>query len=172
MPQGDGGSVALTSIVTMSEKVLSCCLEHGWTLSVAESCTGGLVGGCLTAIPGSSASFLGGVIAYSNEVKTGLVGVSPELIHSQGAVSEKTALAMALGVVKATGADCGISVTGIAGPEGGTPEKPVGTVWFAVVCPTGKLTRSFHFPGSREDVRERSVQTALELFLEVLDEGD
>ena len=91
---------------------------------------------------------------------------------SNSATLEEAALAMAIGVVEATGADCGISVTGIAGPEGGTPEKPVGTVWFAVVCPIGRLTRSFHFPGSREDVREQSVQTALELFLEILDEGD
>lgn len=149
-----------------SEKVLACCVQNDWTLSVVESCTGGLLGGCLTAIPGSSAYFLGGVIAYSNSVKSGLVGVEPDTIRLKGAVSGETALAMARGVTKATGADCGISITGIAGPDGGTPEKPVGTVWFAIVWPDGEISRSYLFSGGRGMVREKAVQAALDLFLE------
>jgi PncC family amidohydrolase len=149
-----------------SEKVMAYCLENNWTLSVAESCTGGLLGGCLTAVPGSSAFFLGGVIAYSNDVKSALVEVPPETIRLKGAVSGETALAMARGVTEATGADCGISVTGIAGPGGGSPEKPVGTVWFAVVWPHGEISRSYLFSGERREVREQAVQTALDLFLE------
>ena len=133
--------------------------------SLVTGCSG-LLGGCLTSVPGSSDCFLGGVIAYSNAVKSGLTGVSPDTILSHGAVSRETALAMARGVVTVTGAECGISITGIAGPGGGAPDKPVGTVWFAVVFPSGELSRSFEFPGTREQVRERSVMTALELFLE------
>lgn len=161
----------MTSMAATSEKILSVCREREWTLSVAESCTGGLIGGCLTAIPGSSACFIGGVIAYSNGLKTGLIGVSPDIIRLKGAVSEEAALAMARGVVKATGADCGISVTGIAGPDGGTPEKPVGTVWLAVVWPSGEMSRSCRFPGERAEVREQTVRAALELTLEVLNQG-
>jgi nicotinamide-nucleotide amidase len=158
-------------MIATPENVISCCLERGRTIAVAESCTGGLVGGCLTAIPGSSACFLGGIIAYSNDLKKGLLGVSPEIIDAEGAVSEETALAMARGVVEATGADCGISITGIAGPDGGTDEKPVGTVCFAVVHPSGESTRIFRFPGNREQVREQSVQAALELLIEALNQG-
>jgi PncC family amidohydrolase len=152
-----------------AERVFMECRDRGWSLSVAESCTGGLVGGCLTSIPGSSRFFLGGVIAYSNGLKMQLLGVPAGTIDSKGAVSEETALAMARGVVALTGADCGISVTGVAGPEGGTPEKPVGTVWFAVVSPLGEVTRSHRFPGGRKEVRRRSIEAALDLFLEALD---
>ena len=162
----------MTASDETSQKVLQECRKRGWSLSVAESCTGGLVAGCLTAIPGSSRFFLGGVIAYSNRLKTGLLGVPSEIIDSQGAVSEETALAMARGLVKVTGADCGISVTGVAGPGGGTPGKPVGTVWFAVVSPVLELSRSYRFHGERDEVRNRSVQAALELFLEALDLGN
>ena len=159
----------MTGSHEVAGRVLQECVRRGWSLSVAESCTGGLVGGCLTIIPGSSNVFLGGVIAYSNGLKTRLLGVPSEVIDSRGAVSEETALAMARGVVNATRADCGISVTGVAGPDGGTPEKPVGTVWFAVVSPLGELSRSYLFQGEREEVRRRSVRAALELFLEALD---
>jgi len=154
-----------------SERVRELCAENGWTLSVAESCTGGLLGGCLTAAPGSSAYFLGGVIAYSNSVKSGLLGVPSETVRLEGAVSGETALAMARGVARITGADAGISITGIAGPDGGSPGKPVGTVWFAVVCPNGQTVRSFLFPGEREEVREQAVQTAIDLFLELAGQG-
>jgi len=161
----------LTPISDASESVLACCLERDWTLAVAESCTGGLLGGSLTAIPGSSASFIGGVIAYSNAVKTGLLGVPREIIRSKGAVSEEAALGMAWGVARVTGADCGISITGIAGPDGGTPEKPVGTVWFAVIWPSGEISRLYRFPGQRAKVREQAVQAALDLFLEAVNKG-
>lgn len=153
------------------EKVLARCVENNWTLCVAESCTGGLLGGYLTGVPGSSASFLGGVIAYSNSVKSDVLGVPPETIRSRGAVSGETALAMARGAVRVTGADCAISVTGIAGPEGGTPDKPVGTVWFSVVWPSGEISRSYLFPGPRNEVRKQAVDTAMDLFLETTAQG-
>ena len=135
---------------------------------MAESCTGGLLGGCLTAVPGSSDVFVGGVIAYSNAVKAQLLGVGPEVLRKKGAVSEETAVAMARGVAKATGSDCGVSVTGVAGPAGGTGEKPVGTVWFGAVSPGKELTRLARFDGDRERVREQSVLAALELILELV----
>jgi PncC family amidohydrolase len=122
-------------------------------------------------VPGSSRVFIGGVIAYSNEMKKTLLDVPEEILGSKGAVSEEAALAMAQGVVNATGSDCGISVTGVAGPGGGSPEKPAGTVWFAVASPLGGLSRSYLFQGEREEVREKSVQTALELVLEVFMRG-
>jgi len=161
----------LTGSDEKARRVLQECAGRGWSLSVAESCTGGLVGGCLTSIPGSSNVFLGGVIAYSNWLKIRLLGVPSEIIDARGAVSEETALAMARGAVNLTGADCGISVTGIAGPDGGTPEKPVGTVWFAVVSPLAEVSRSYLFQGEREEVRRWSVRAALDLFLEALDRG-
>ena len=166
----DGDTVFLMS-PDKPEKVLARCVRNNWTLSVAESCTGGLLGGCLTAVPGSSAFFLGGVIAYANSVKSGILSVPEDTIRLKGAVSSETALAMARGVTRATGSDCGISVTGIAGPEGGTPDKPVGTVWFAVVWPDGEASRSHRFPGSRDQVREQAVRTALDLFLETAVQG-
>ncbi len=158
----------MTASKKTAAKVLEWCSRRGWSLSVAESCTGGLVGGCLTAIPGSSAVFVGGVIAYSNAVKENLLGVPPEVLHSKGAVSEETALAMARGVAKIFGSECGISVTGVAGPSGGTGEKPVGTVWFGAVSPGHELSRLGHFGGTRDHIREKSVQAALELILELL----
>lgn len=169
--QGIGGVVLLISTLKASEKVLACCVENNWTLSVAESCTGGLLGGCLTATPGSSVFFLGGVIAYSNSLKTGLIMVPPETIRLKGAVSSDTAAAMARGVVRVTGSDCGISITGIAGPDGGTPDKPVGTVWFTVVWPGGEMSRSYQFTGNRDKVREQAVQSAMDLFLEAVGQG-
>ncbi|MGE0442609.1 MAG: competence/damage-inducible protein A [Gemmatimonadales bacterium] len=137
------------------------------TLAVAESCTGGLVGGRVTAVPGSSDVFLGGVIAYANELKTGLLGVREDTIGSHGAVSEAVAREMALGVRARSGADVAVSVTGIAGPGGGSAEKPVGLVWFAFAGPEGfagadgVAVERVMFPGSREDVRGRAAQTAL-----------
>lgn len=158
----------MTGSKETAAKVLKWCGRRRWSLSVAESCTGGLVGGCLTAVPGSSAVFIGGVIAYSNAAKERLLGVPPEILHLRGAVSEETAIAMARGVVKITGSECGVSVTGVAGPGGGTREKPVGTVWFGAVSPRKELSRLGRFDGSRDHVREQSVQAALELVLELV----
>ena len=159
----------MKGIRKIASDVLRECSGRGWSLAVAESCTGGLLGGSLTAIPGSSEVFVGGVIAYSNSLKSRLLGVPAQTLELKGAVSEETAVAMARGIRTITGADCGISVTGVAGPTGGTDEKPAGTVWFAVGSPAGEITRGYWFAGGRGAVREQSVQVALELVLEVMD---
>ena len=144
-------------------------LEHarraGLSLGSAESCTGGLVGGRLTDVPGSSDVFAGGVICYSNRLKVELLGVPPDLLAEHGAVSEASARAMAEGARTRMGVDVAVSVTGIAGPGGGTPEKPVGTVWFAVASPGATETRRIVFLGSRREIRDRAAQTALFLVL-------
>jgi len=139
-------------------------LEKKLTVAVAESCTGGLLAGALTAVPGVSAAFLLGAVTYSNEAKTRLLGVPAELIEEKGAVSEEVADAMASGVRKLAGADIAVAVTGIAGPDGGTAEKPVGTVCFAVATSSGVEHETRRFPpASREGVRGRSVNVALAL---------
>jgi nicotinamide-nucleotide amidase len=142
--------------------VLEKCRVSRLTLAVAESCTGGLLGERLTNVPGSSDVFLGGVTAYHNEVKRNLLGVRAEDIDRYGAVSEAVALQMATGVRDKLGADVGVSVTGIAGPGGGTPEKPVGLVWIAVHGSEVKARR-FHVGGDRAEIRQRAAQAALEM---------
>jgi nicotinamide-nucleotide amidase len=144
-------------------------LLAGRTIAVAESCTGGLLAARLTERPGSSGCFVGGVVAYSNEAKIDLVGVDATLIERVGAVSSEVAEALAEGAVERFGADYGIGVTGIAGPDGGTEEKPVGTVCFSVVGSDGaRLTRSARLPGGRSDVRERSTTVSLHLVRRLL----
>jgi len=133
------------------------------TLAVAESCTGGLLSERLTRVPGSSNYFLGGVVCYSNELKTKLVGVPTELIKQNGAVSKPVAQALAEGIRKHTGASLGIGITGVAGPGGGTLDKPVGMVFIALADERGTQIREFHFPGDRERVRQWSTQMALEV---------
>ena len=133
------------------------------TVSVAESCTGGLVAERLTRVAGSSNFFLGGVVCYSNELKTRFVGVPSEMIAAEGAVSKPVAQALAEGVRRRTGASIGIGITGIAGPSGGTPEKPVGLVFIALADERSTEVRSFQFPGDRERVRTWSSVAALEM---------
>jgi nicotinamide-nucleotide amidase len=142
--------------------VLELCRERSLSIATAESCTGGLIGERLTAVPGSSDVFLGGVVAYSNEVKESMLDVPAELIRADGAVSESVARAMASGARKRIGADVGIAVTGIAGPGGGTEGKPVGTVWIAVQM--GEQVRTFGrvYIGDRGEVRARAAQAALD----------
>ena len=135
---------------------------QGKTLAVAESCTGGLVGEKLTRVPGSSAYFLGGVIAYSNEAKTSLLGVSEELLGQHGAVSNEVACAMAEGVRERFGADLGVSTTGISGPDGGTDAKPVGLVSIGIAWEGGSHVDSFVFPLDRERHRQLSAQVGLD----------
>lgn len=135
-------------------------------LVVAESCTGGLISKYLTDLPGSSRVFWGGFLSYSNEAKTRLLGVGGLLLAAEGAVSEPVVRAMAEGAVAASGADVGVAVSGIAGPEGGSPDKPVGTVWIAVaVKGNGCDARLFTFTGTRDMVRRRSAVAAM-LFAE------
>jgi nicotinamide-nucleotide amidase len=134
------------------------------TIAVAESCTGGLLLSRLTDVPGSSSYVRGGVVAYSNDLKVDLAGVTPALIESVGAVSEPVATALAEGIRARTGAHIGVGVTGIAGPSGGTPQKPVGTVVVAVVAPEGYArVRTFSFPGVRAQVKFQATQAALDM---------
>ncbi len=142
--------------------VLAECAARQATIAVAESCTGGMLGARLTAIPGSSAVLQGGVIAYANDVKTRELGVSAELIASEGAVSERAARAMATGVRLRFGTTIGIGITGVAGPGGGTPDKPVGTVWVAVDLDGEVHAVRAVLPGDRQEIRYRSAQLALD----------
>ncbi len=152
---------------TVDEQVAK--LLVGRSVAVAESCTGGLLAARLTERPGSSAYFAGGVVAYSNEAKSDLVGVDPGLIERVGAVSEEVAEGLADGAMERFSADFGIGLTGIAGPGGGTEEKPIGLVWFSVVSRSGvRLTRSTRLPGSRSDIRERSTTVAMHLLRRLL----
>jgi nicotinamide-nucleotide amidase len=132
-------------------------------LAVAESCTGGMLGQRITAVPGSSAVFVGGIIAYSNEVKTRELGIAEMVLREHGAVSEAVVREMVRGVTTRFGVEAGIAITGIAGPDGGTAEKPVGTVWIAAALgPEIKSVRR-QFLGSRQEVRARSAQAGLDL---------
>lgn len=135
---------------------------RGWTLSTAESCTGGGIGHALTTLSGSSAWFEGGVICYANGVKNRLLHVPEVLLNKYGAVSEQVAVAMARGVRQLLDTDISVAVTGIAGPGGATPEKPVGTVWIAWGTGQETAARHFHFAGDRDQIREQTVTQALQ----------
>ncbi|MGQ9817860.1 MAG: CinA family protein [bacterium] len=140
--------------------------KNGLSLSVCESCTGGMLGSVITEVPGSSKYFKGGIIAYSNEVKRGVVGVKTKTLRKFGAVSEQTAQQMAQGVRRIIKTDIGISITGIAGPAGGTRGKPVGTVFIGIA--DNKKTRiyKFHFKGNRNQIRKRVCIQALKLLVD------
>jgi PncC family amidohydrolase len=138
------------------------------TLAVAESCTGGLLGGGVTSVAGSSSYFRGGVIAYDNGVKRDILGVPAETLERYGAVSAPVAEAMAAGAAKLFGCDCAMSVSGIAGPGGGTAEKPVGLVFVGVFRRGEARSRRFVFDGDREAVRGQSVKAAVECLIEAL----
>lgn len=142
--------------------VLNRCRERGVRLAVAESCTGGLLGARLTTIAGSSDVFLGGVISYSNDAKRQQLGVAAESLQRWGAVSEQVAVEMAAGARERFEADIGVAITGIAGPGGGSPEKPVGTVWTAVDSADQQVARVTRFGGDREEIRVRAAQGALD----------
>lgn len=140
----------------------------GMSLSVAESCTGGMIGSFITELNGSSDYFVGGCIAYSNDIKNKILNVDEDSLARMGAVSGYTAGEMAKGVRLAFGSDIGISVTGIAGPEGGTLDKPVGTVWMGFSCKDKTCTQHNVFEGDREEVRLKTVKTVLNLLRERL----
>jgi PncC family amidohydrolase len=141
-------------------------------LAAAESCTGGLIGHLLTNVAGSSTYYLGSVTAYANEAKIRLLGVSRETLEKYGAVSSETVIEMARGIRKALAADIGISVSGIAGPGGGTPEKPVGTVWIGLSTPQEEFSRHHLWSGDRLAIKEQSAQAALNLLVEFLQKDD
>jgi nicotinamide-nucleotide amidase len=147
----------------VEELVLSLAKARGQRLATAESCTGGLVAARLTAVPGSSDGFVGGVVAYSNDVKQRELEVPHESLVAHGAVSAEVAASMAEGARRRLGADVAVAVTGVAGPSGGTPEKPVGRVHLHVAGPEGALARMLDLPGGREQVRVRATVTALHL---------
>lgn len=152
---------------TIDEQVAGLLAGH--TIATAESCTGGLLAARLTDRAGSSAYFPGSVVAYSNQAKIELLGVDPELIERHGAVSDQVARALATGAIERFGADIGVGITGIAGPDGGTEEKPVGTVSFSVIALEGsEITRTTRLPGGRADIRDRATTVAMHLIRRVL----
>ena len=142
---------------------------RGLKIATAESCTGGLVADRITDVPGSSDYFVGGVVAYAYEAKVALIHVSWDTLRLHGAVSRETAIEMARGVRTALGADIGISVSGIAGPGGGMPEKPVGTTWISLSARDGDWARKFTWDGDRRTNKEYSTQAALKFVLDYLD---
>jgi PncC family amidohydrolase len=142
--------------------------DREWKLALAESCTGGLVGNRITDIPGSSEYFLGGVVAYSYKAKVDLLGVSWETLNSTGAVSRETVIEMARGARTAMNADIAVSVSGIAGPGGGTPEKPVGTTWIGLAAKDGEWARVFQFSGDRVPNKAQAAEAALQMLLDYL----
>ena len=153
-------------LVGLAARVGERCLALGARIVTVESCTGGLVGHLITETPGSSRYYVGGFVTYSDESKSAMVGVPPDVLRAHGAVSAQTAMAMAVGGRDRTGAEIGVSVTGIAGPDGGSPAKPVGLTYVAVADAAGTEVRRHVWAGSRADNKRASAQTALELVLE------
>jgi nicotinamide-nucleotide amidase len=152
----------------IEELVLELCRARGLTLGTAESCTGGMVAERLTSVPGSSDAFVGAVVAYADEVKARELGVPPAMLERHGAVSAETAAAMAAGARERLGADVAVAVTGIAGPGGGSDEKPVGLVFLHAEGPDGSRSADFVFPGDRNSIRRRATVTALHLLRRLL----
>lgn len=156
-------------LAPLLDTLAEALLARGWQLATAESCTGGLIAACCTSRPGSSRWFERGVVSYSNAAKTALLDVPPELIERCGAVSAEVACAMAAGLLARSPAGVAVAVTGIAGPDGGTPLKPVGTVWLAVVrCGVAPDARLLTLGGDRRCVRHATVQEALRQVLQCI----
>ena len=160
------------SLQQTAERLAAWLCEHGWLCAVAESCTGGLVGALLTDIPGASLWFAGGVIAYSNDVKRRLLGVDAETLLHHGAVSDPVVRQMAAGACQATGAQAAVSLSGVAGPDGGTPDKPVGTVWIGIAVKGTTAAFLHRFEGNRQAVREQAAAAALNHLLAALQAQD
>jgi len=148
--------------VTIDEAVAALFIQQGLTLALAESCTGGMIAQRITSIPGSSRYFMEGAVTYSNAAKSRQLGVDAALLVERGAVSSEVASAMAKGVRQAAGSDLGLAVTGIAGPDGGTDDKPVGTVFISLAAPDGCWTKRFQFSGGRDEIRTITAWTALD----------
>ena len=152
----------------MEEIVGDLLRRSGFRLSVAESCTGGLLGHRLTNIPGSSDYFLGGVISYANQAKVELLGVSEETLTRHGAVSRQTVEEMANGARDRFGTEVALAISGVAGPGGGTEEKPVGLVWIGLSAPGAEQARKLEFDGSREQIKAQAAEAALQLLYDYL----
>lgn len=163
--------ITLKDIFSEAQKLIDLASEKNVTIATAESCTGGLIGAAITSISGSSKPFKGGIIAYDNSVKTKLLGVSPSVLGKYGAVSQKTAERMAAGVIERLGVDMAVSVTGIAGPGGGSEDKPVGTVWMGLAVKTNdniNIKTTLHSFGDigRNKVRDVTCYEALKALVE------
>ena len=151
----------------LSKELSDMFWKEGLTLATAESCTAGNISAVITAIPGSSHFYKGGIIAYSDEVKISLLGVSPEILDTKGAVSEEVVIEMAKGAMKSINSDCAIATSGIAGPTGGTPEKPVGTVWIAAVTKDKVMTLKVNGDEGRKKNIENATLYALQMLLKL-----
>ncbi len=151
----------------LSKEISDKFWKENLTLATAESCTAGSIASVITAIPGSSRFYKGGIVAYSDEVKTNLLGVNPETLATKGAVSEETVIEMAKGAMKSMNADCAVATSGIAGPTGGTPDKPVGTVWIAVASGEKVLTMKASGDEGRNKNIEHATLNALQLLLKL-----
>jgi nicotinamide-nucleotide amidase len=160
---GLGGHLVSLDGTSLEEALGARLLERGWSLAVAESCTGGLLGHKVVSVPGASRYFLGGIVAYDNAAKRDLLGVPSGILEKHGAVSEETALAMARGARARFNAHCALATTGVAGPAGGSPEKPVGTVWIAAATPEAEVAQRICFPVDRESVMEIGANYAMYL---------
>ncbi len=156
---------------SLEEQVVSKLKERGWHVAAAESCTGGLISGRLVNVAGVSEVFGEGYVTYSNEAKHRLLGVSEKALKDYGAVSSQVAEQMARGVMEAAGAQAAIAVTGIAGPDGGTAEKPVGLVYIGCCIQGEIVVTENHFKGSREEIRQNTVEAALKLLLNCISKG-
>ncbi len=146
----------------MKDIIGKLLIQKSLTISVAESCTGGLIGHMITSVPGSSAYFMGGIISYSNQAKSDLLSISPDMLKQYGAVSGETAREMAKGVRERFNTDIGLSVTGIAGPDGGTKEKPVGTVYMGLSFDKELISLKYLFKGTREQIKQQTAERAIE----------
>ncbi|OPY75580.1 MAG: Nicotinamide-nucleotide amidohydrolase PncC [Syntrophorhabdus sp. PtaU1.Bin058] len=155
--------------MVLEEKIGNLLLQQKKSIAVAESCTGGLVAHRITNVPGASGYFEAGFVTYSNKAKEHFLSVPEAIIKAKGAVSEEVARSMAGGVRKAAGVDIGLAITGIAGPGGGTPEKPVGTVYIALAVPEGISVRRFSFQGDRSEIKLGTSEAALSLILDYLE---
>lgn len=162
--------MATSALIEQAQRVGALLRQHGLTLAVAESCTGGLLGDALTDVPGSSDYFLGGVLAYSNSVKQQVLGVPAQTLAQQGAVSAQCAAAMANGVQRLLGSDLALSVTGIAGPGGGTPDKPVGLTWVHLAAADAQHSSRAVWAGDRVANKQASASAALHLLQLYLEE--
>jgi PncC family amidohydrolase len=153
----------------LEKQIQEICRTRGLKVSTAESCTGGLISHRITDVPGSSEYFMGGIVAYSYEAKASMLGVSWETLNTKGAVAEETVLEMARGACQRLQTDIAVSVSGIAGPGGGTPEKPVGATWIGLVTSEGEWARHFVWDGDRAQNKEYSSEAALQLILDYLE---
>ncbi len=154
----------------IEEKIGECLKDKGMTLSTAESCTGGGIAALITSVPGSSSYFKGGIVAYSNEVKMNLLHVSPQTLEKHGAVSRETVIEMAKGAMEALKTECAVATSGIAGPGGGTLEKPVGTIWMAVACRDKIVTRKEEGDLGRIENVKRTIQDVLAMLCSELEQ--